>query len=265
MDAAVMERLPHVIGGAVVLAVTGIAPCCGLLVATVAQAYLFACFHGEEHTNGAGAVLNALNKLADGMPAHRLVLALDADTHVTGGPRRHREEPHSQTGTALTSERDGTVPRCVAQAVVAARGVAAPLPPPCRPTALRRPRLLLVPFTTGITGWHACPSRHGTPLPPTGRPPVAILGGGVSRGRVRLLVHPPAPWCPCRSRGSPLATWPRGTRRAGATCRRLTPSPPSTRAPTCRRSCTKPRRRPPTPRGATTTRRASHGDALYTH
>jgi hypothetical protein len=230
-----------------------------------AQAYLFACFHGEEHTNGAGAVLNALNKLADGMPAHRLVLALDADTHVTGGPRRHREEPHSQTGTALTSERDGTVPRCVAQAVVAARGVAAPLPPPCRPTALRRPRLLLVPFTTGTTGWHACPSRHGTPLPPTGRPPVAILGGGVSRGRVRLLVHPPAPWCPCRSRGSPLATWPRGTRRAGATCRRLTPSPPSTRAPTCRRSCTKPRRRPPTPRGATTTRRASHGDALYTH
>jgi hypothetical protein len=65
-------------------------------------------------------VLNALNKLADGMPAHRLVIALDADTHVAGGPRRHREEPHSQTDTALNSEKYGTVARCVAQAAAAA-------------------------------------------------------------------------------------------------------------------------------------------------
>ena len=42
LDAAAMERLPHVIGAAVVLVGTGIAPCCGLLVAMVAQAYLFA-------------------------------------------------------------------------------------------------------------------------------------------------------------------------------------------------------------------------------
>ena len=138
-----------------------------------------ASFHGEEHTNGAGAVLNALNKLADGMPAHRLVIALDADTHVAGGPRRHREEPHSQTDTALNSEKFGTVPRPVAQAAVAGRGVAAPLPPHRTPAGSpvagalyrRHPRLRMP-----LTIWRAAPAHR----PPSGG---HFLGGGRCRGR----------------------------------------------------------------------------------
>ena len=102
------------------------------------------------------------------------------------------------------------------------------------------------------------------------RPQAALrwpLSGGwaVPRARVRSLVDRAAPWCPRRSRGSPRATWPRDTPRAGATCRRRTPSPPSTRAPSCRRSCTRRRPRPRTPRGATTTRRASRGVPRMAH
>ena len=61
------------------------------------QEYLFASFHGEDHARGTDVVLNALYKLAETMPAHRLVVGVDADTHVVGVPRRHREEPQSQT------------------------------------------------------------------------------------------------------------------------------------------------------------------------
>ena len=113
------------------------------------------------------------------MPAHRLVIALDADTHVAGGPRRHREEPHSQTDTALNSEKFGTVPRCVAQAAVAARGVAAPLPPHRTPAGSpaagalyrRHPRLRMP-----LTIWRAAPAHR----PPSGG---HFLGGGRCRGR----------------------------------------------------------------------------------
>ena len=38
------------------------------------QEYLFASFHGEDHARGTDVVLNALYKLAETMPAHRLVV-----------------------------------------------------------------------------------------------------------------------------------------------------------------------------------------------
>ena len=54
------------------------------------QEYLFVSFHGEENARGTDAVLNALYRLADSMPGHRLVMGLDADTHIVDAPRRQR-------------------------------------------------------------------------------------------------------------------------------------------------------------------------------